>query len=333
MIPLTTTFASNSHNAPGKIELKIDKLTLLMDLPPQDQSGMVTSFIDWKKDTLMQSEYGFAPAYGKGCCGYQVSLACRVPTSIDPLIWSKDTAFLFQVGPKKPTLPPARIDINPLGLSPAGISHLCELVEHVFKLGWMCLQQSRVSRVDAAVDLHGIKAADWLWDIPGKRARETFSNGELRTLYLGAKRHNPIVVYNKAAQIGLAKGVELTRIEFRGKYQGPLWQLPKMKNPLTKLAVIDPSLASDGLTDPLRRAFLPVGHFAGCKGILGLFPIDQQAPRQAKLMAARAPWWLPDEVWSKWPTVLEQTLPDMIAPPPKLPKVPLATAIIDPICN
>ena len=117
---------------------------------------MVESFIGIVANTADKFDFGMTRAYGAGCGGYKVSIAGRVPTSTSAKIWSKDTSYLLQVGAKKPGAAPIRLDINPGGLTIAGLSHIREMMHYPFILPPAWWEHARVSRVDAAVDLVGV---------------------------------------------------------------------------------------------------------------------------------------------------------------------------------
>lgn len=195
-----------------------------------------------------------------------------MPIDTAPLIWSPKAAYLLQIGPKKGKKPWLRLDINPEGLTQQGMAHLADKLDHLFGVAWSTWRFARVSRIDVAIDLHGVALTDWVWDIANRRSRDIVCReGDVRTLYLGAKRANPLVVYNKAKQNpAAAAGLHLTRVEYRAKYAGPVGGLLKMANPLSKVVVFDPGKLS--YPDPHRAALRSVGHLQGWRGIVKTFP-------------------------------------------------------------
>lgn len=172
---------------------------------------------------------------------------------------------------------------------------------------WSTWRWAKVSRVDAAVDLYGVYLTDWVWDLPGRGSREVISRQrEVRTVYLGAKRMNPMVVYNKGKQDpSLALGGPLTRVEYRAKYNGPVAGLLKLPNPFAKVVVFDPRKLS--CPDPQRTALMSLGHLHGRQGILQSFPANSRPKFDLALAAAGAPWWQPEEIWSAWVGCLKKT--------------------------
>jgi hypothetical protein len=73
------------------------------------------------------------------------------------------------------------------------------MLEAFFEISWPLWGFARVSRLDIAVDLHGVALSDWVWDLPKRASRELICRDrEVETIYLGAKKGSPVVVYNKA---------------------------------------------------------------------------------------------------------------------------------------
>ena len=314
MSPAMMSAPSDSHKANVEWKLKLDKLTLLLDIPEQWKEGLVSSYIELVTKTELQSTHGVTRSYSSGCRGYEVSIVGRVPLSTAPLIWSKDAGYLLQAGPKQGQKSFFRLDINPLALTPSGMAHLIEKLDDIFGVPWPAWRFARVSRIDVAVDLYGVSLTDWVWDLTGRRSREVICrNNEVRTIYLGAKRQSPLVVYNKGHQDpSLAAGCALTRVEGRIKYAGDVSGLTTLANPMAKVQVLNPRKLA--FPDPHREALLSVGHLHGRLGILRTFPALMRPKVDLGLASGVAPWWDPAAVWEAWETCLTQTLPSLIDP-------------------
>ena len=309
MPSVITVVPSDSHKANIKWEMKIDKLTLLHDLPEQWKEGMVSAMIDLVTDTSNQSKYGIVRSYSPGCRGYEVSIEGKAPLNQSPLIWSSKAAYLLQVGPKKGKKPWLRLDLNPEALTPSGMAHLCDMLQHIFEVPWPTWQSARVSRIDVAIDLWGVALTDWVWDLPKRSAREVICRQrEVRTVYLGAKRASPLVIYNKGRQNpDMAAGGALTRVEYRAKYTGQVLSLLTLVNPLREVIVFDPTKLA--YADPHRAALRAVGHLHGLKGIVRTFPDSQKKVIEHRLTEAKAVWWQPLKIWDHWSECLRTTLP------------------------
>ncbi len=307
MKPASLAASSDSHHANWK--LKIDKLTLLLELPHQWKDGQFNSCLAMVKDPTCQSQFGIGQSY-TSAGGYKLSIAGKVPLSLSPLIWSSKTAYILQVEPKKGKQHhDLRLDINPDALTPGGLQHLREVLDAVFGAPWACWAFARVSRIDVAVDLPGVALTDWVWDLPRRRAREIFCRGgKLRTLYLGAKKAIPLVVYDKAKQDpAAANGNALTRVEFRLRNLGPVGSLAALPNPLADVEVFDPRKLP--VPQSHRTALMALGHLGGWQAILKSFPAKTRLQFDKTYASLCAAWWDPEAIWQGWLQTLQQVAP------------------------
>ena len=311
MTPTSPAASSDSHQAHWK--LKIDKLTLLLDLPDQWKDGHFTSCFAIVKDPSCQSQCGISQSYTSGG-GYKLSIEGKVPLNASPLIWSPKAAYLLQIGPKKDKHPDLRLDINPGALTPSGMQHLREVLDTICGVPWPCWAFARVSRIDVAVDLPGVALTDWVWDLPRRKSREIFCRGsELRTMYLGAKKADPLVVYNKAKQDPVAaNGNALTRVEYRLKNVGLVSSLSSLPNPLADVDVFDPRKLP--VTPPHKIALMALGHLGGWKGILRSFPSSAWLTYDKAFASICADWWDSAAIWEEWTQTLKPVVPSAYTP-------------------
>jgi hypothetical protein len=257
------------------------------------------------------TEHGINRAYVKG--GYIYSFACRVPISEKPLIWSKETAFLLQAVPTDPKKSLFRLDLNPTALTIEGLRWVDEVMRVVFDLSWPTWRFANVTRIDFAVDLHGVSLNDFVWDIPARKKRSSHTNnGRFETLYLGSKSAgNLMAIYDKAVQQKLKPASNWTRVELRDRAKCKLFDLPAQKNPFTTLKVFNAVAAGHLFPDPIRKAIGPVGNALGTKAILDLFPASKESELKTNIEAATPIWWNPGVVWLQWPDVLDETLENL----------------------
>ena len=207
--------------------------------------------------------------------------------------------------------PPMRLDINPECLNPHGFTHMRKVLAEIILVDWHWVQLARVTRADAALDVHGCSPNDWAWDMTKRRRRHVYLLGqETRSIYLGEKHGDPLVIYDKARQLNLPEGVFRTRIEFRKRSVGPVQELTDMACPFANLLIFDPTTIQS-LVDPLRAAMMTVGQTKGIKGVLALFPSTYHAQCQEKLLASTPDWWDPQEIWQEWPVMLKASLPGL----------------------
>ena len=298
--------------------LSVDKLTLVFDPIPQcggeqpTRDEVIKFFIGMILDTSLQSSLGIFRPNTRARGGYEVVIAGKVPISENPLIWSQNTGYLLQIGCKRPGASFYRLDINPVALNARGLAHIQELFDHHFHIGWDALRTGTVTRVDAALDIDGVSIDDFIWDMKQRKKRQTYaSSGKYETIYLGAKNGSPLVIYNKAKQLGLQASQKRTRLEFRHCKSQSLQALRTLPCPFEKLKVIDPmELASTPMV--LRRAILAAGNALGTLGILRLYPSAAHKNLQSALADTTPLWWKPSEVWSRWPTTLVDLLTGLL---------------------
>ena len=318
---MLTETASTSSNSPNctyskddttqpKASLKVDKLTLLIDLPGEECGHAVSYLIGHLTDQKGCASGGFNRAPGKG---FKVAIAGRVPVSDVPRIWSKETAYHLQVGPKRPGVPAIRLDLNPVIFTTTGLEYLKDCLEGSFGIKWVSLAGARVSRVDAALDLHGIKIDDWIWDMPQRKKRHIINNaGRTETIYLGDKKSRPMVIYDKATQAKLPVGNNVTRIEYRSRGSHSPAGLLKMPCPFDKLTVSN--AATLPLPPPARAMFAGYARANGISAALDAFPVEARKKFKAQISASRPSWWNPATIWATWPDVLRSTLPILFEP-------------------
>jgi hypothetical protein len=290
--------------------LIIDKLTLLLNLPPQLAQGLPEFLFGWLGDKEDMKSHGLTRAFGQSGGGYKISIHGKVPSPDVEDGWSKKAGFMFQAGPKRLDLPAFRLDINPGCLNPHGFQHLKEMVA-LLGIDWHWVQLSRVSRVDATVDVDGCSPDDFAWDMPKRRKRHLFVDNErMETLYVGSMHSEHVAIYDKMMQSKLKPPHPRTRIEFRLQKRGPLQDLPNLGNPLKELLVLDPRAIKTTYL-PLLLAMKTVGQEKGLSGMLSLFGPAERKVIDKKLRATTPTWWRPGEIWKEWPSVLVTALPTL----------------------
>ncbi|WP_203070582.1 hypothetical protein [Falsiroseomonas ponticola] len=296
-----------------KASLRIDRVTLLIDLHPADTEAALNHLISVK---LNGGAEGIVPAGSKAKSGSMVAFHVKVPTSTSPLIWSIDNAATVQLKQGKGGKLQIRIEIFPLGLTTAGFEHL---YDEIF-CGAMVLHSSdilkaRVSRIDLALDLHGVRLQDFAWHMPQRNViRHYVSKRGLETIYLGSPKHGAACIYDKAAQQKLPASEAWTRLELRPKPNTPLWQLPDLANPFGALTPYDVATAFSvvNVGEICRKAALSHAQLLGIRSLVAMVP-DVKAPGSPKsarqrftdALAASVPkWWASADIWALWPNAL-----------------------------
>ncbi len=308
-----------------KANLKVDRLTLLLPLHPNDHEIALNHLISLK---LHAGAEGILPAGWSAKKGSMVAFSVMIPTSTSPLIWSKTPGALVQLKPAPGGKRLLRIEIFPLGLTPEGFTYLYdELLCGHLSMHPGEIAKARVSRLDLALDLHGVRLQDWAWAMPSRSVvRHYVSKGVVRTLYLGSPKHGAPCIYDKASQQKMSGGEAWTRVELRPKPNVPLAALPLLKNPFAAMRVYDVRSAF-GVVNPgqvCRELALSHAQLKGITNLLGHVP-DTKGHSMAKSARQRlrealdgsAPsWWTPQTFWQGWPDALAMAMPPLFEKTP-----------------
>ena len=294
-----------------KIGLSIDKLTLVMDLPPDLIGGLAGYLYGILGDKDMMHSLGLSRAVGTKARDYKINIYGRVPIC-GGSTWSEKSGFLLQACPKDVDRPPMRLDINPLCLNPKGLAHLRATMK-CLNIEWPWIQHARVTRVDVPFDVWGCTPEQFVWDVLKRPTRRLYLNGgRLETLYIGSTHSDQVAIYDKGLERGLGPDVRWTRIEARILRPGRLVQdLPDFDCPLGKLLVWDPEKMK-GIFPPLRSALTTTRQAKGLKGMLAAFGAHLPNTFRQSLEVTTPQWWKPEEIWNYWPFVLQKLLPDLL---------------------
>lgn len=287
-----------------EVTLKVDKLTMLGDL--DDPEGCSEYLYGIITDASAQSEFGLVRARPER--PYRFALAGFVPASTSPLIWSSKAAWHLSLQPRKEGIPFLRLDLNPDALTPKGQEH----IRATFREGLLIdldrdVHPVAVTRVDAALDLIGVRIGDFIWDRPGITKRKMIAGkGGIETLYLGSCKAGHLALYDKRAQAHLS-GPPVTRIEYRCLHRQTPDAVVSMNNPFSKLRVASPDALK--LSPSHRIAFGAHARAEGLATALAASPSSAAAARKAELAAATPDWWLPDAFWKDWGITVRLTAP------------------------
>lgn len=299
--------------------LKLDRMTLLVPIHPIDNDAVLKHLITEK---MHGGADGIVPAGWKAKTGSYIAFHVKVPTSTNPLIWSKDNAAVVQLKVKG-SGKYLRVEIFPLGLTSAGFTHLFdELFLGTLFLHPSEMKKARISRVDLALDLRGVRLQDFAWHMPSRSVvRPYVSKGVLRTLYLGSSKHGAPCIYDKGHQMKVPDGEAWTRVELRPKLNLPLGTLPTLQNPFSAITPMD-VMAAFAVVNPgelCRRHALSHSQLLGVRHLLQTVPDVKPAPNVASarqrlrqaLEASVPSWWTPDLFWASWPEALATAMPPL----------------------
>src|ERR1700716_3097734 len=119
--------------------------------------------------------------------------------------------LLIQAGPRFTGLGDYRMELNPANLGFDGVDHIIAILDSIFVQGsHHLLRNSFVTRVDLALDLHGLSADQVIVRSSRQRAHGIFSDqrGIPKTIYLGKPKSNQTAIYTRNNDNGPSLRVE-----------------------------------------------------------------------------------------------------------------------------
>jgi hypothetical protein len=187
---------------------------------------------------------------------------------------STDERVLFQFGTKDDKPPQCRLEFNPKKLGIDGLNDLDNILGEIFPDGWgYFFKHGRVTRLDVAVDLPGVRMDQFLFLAHQGETYQRFgTNGHLETFYVGTSKGNQTRIYSKKKE-QLAKG-----------------------KPFGKSVV--------RVERTLRNLNLVVGELQKLKNpAMALLPEQRRSKYRKYLKQNQKVWWQPQAIWEKWPEV------------------------------
>ena len=281
---------------PSHINLLIDKLSVTLNgFSAQDLDEIVKHVHSCNKD----HEF-FHPIFDGR---YKAQTQIRVtPTS----------TVLMQVSPKRVNGAQIRFEWNPSKIGYAGHEQLKLLLDGMLPHGYDHLLLSGVvSRMDIAIDVYGVNMSDVSFFTPHACEGTKYTkSGDLQTVYLGGKdATHKWVVYNKAAQLKLQNGQEITRFEQRLKMSHPFMSLAKFGNPLLKLTVVPNKIgykSPTGISPELWKLFRRAYKYEPCHMVLADLEKNNRQIIRQWLKGKAVKWWKPEQLWHSLPKVLAE---------------------------
>jgi hypothetical protein len=182
------------------------------------------------------------------------------------------------------------------------------------------LLTAKVTRLDVAIDIAGVRPDDCAWELPKALYRKNIIKaGRLQTIYLGssktAKEKGQVRIYDKAAEMGLP-GVAITRVERVVKASNlRMHQLPDLSNVFKVLKCYD---VRSGLGKPGPKGvpLVPLEYrpmlrdacaHRGLNATMALFTSDQLRKSVKSAIASAVPvFWEPAAIWDGWKATVEQ---------------------------
>jgi hypothetical protein len=273
------------------------------------------------------AKHGRIPAKGGR---YEAALRIHSPNLPGDIqgAWSTEFAFL-QCNPKNGQGGFLRLEWNPAKWSPSAKAHLFGTISAVMlrpaKFDQL-LADAKVTRLDVALDVPGIRPDDCLWELKkGVYRSSIIKGGTPETLYLGNLKaaKGGIRIYDKGAEMDVPS-LKLTRIERVYKNSKlRLCDLTDLPNVFHTLSCLDANAAMAGLgtagVPPMYRPFL---HDAcAYRGLAAALNRIESASLRTKLMKAISSsvpaFWDLDAIWAGWPAAVAHAFSHEPVPPPE----------------
>jgi hypothetical protein len=317
-------------NKPPMTKISIDKVSITMDEEKDDPTHKdairETMFYFSKPGYFSFGKYGRISAKGGR---YEAALRIHAPNPPDDIygMWSREFALL-QCNPKNGKGGFLRLEWNPAKWSPSASAHLFGNVSavmlHTEKFDEL-LANAKVTRLDVALDVQGIRPDDYLWEQSRGVYRGPLNkSGKLETLYLGNWKaaKGGIRIYDKGAEMGLPS-LTMTRIERVYKNSNlRLGDLTKLPNVFHTLSCRDAhaALASLGVVGvpPMYRSFVHDScAYRGTRPALNRFASAQLRKNLTKAIGSSVPpFWNLDAIWAGWPAAVAHAFfHEPVAPP------------------
>jgi hypothetical protein len=198
---------------------------------------------------------------------------------------------------------------------------LHEVLSPIFPGGWgYIVKHGRVSSLDIAVDLPGVRMHHFHLLPNQVLTTKTYETGKLKTITIGKPQGNQLKAYSKSYEIwakinkkkkGL-KGPPVVRIEQRlGRMKINLKDLAKLGNPFIKFKVVahpsEPPAKANKTWKKVWPIFTDSVAVHGLGPALKLLPANEMAIFRKHFAAHAQSWWNPEAVWAHWPEVLKQS--------------------------
>jgi hypothetical protein len=210
--------------------------------------------------------------------------------------------LLIQAGPRFPGLCDYRIECNPALLGIEGVYRVSEILGSVFvEPTNHLLRKSFVTRIDLALDLHGLSVDQVALRRKRQRKHGIFSNqyGIPETIYLGKPKSNQTAVYNKGG------GSPVMRVERRlnPKCRGD--RLASLPDPFGVVQMVHTDALRPFLNGMIPNQFFDSIRVRGFTHVLATLPAAQRRAIKAVLKdPAQSALPSTEEVWRSWPELL-----------------------------
>ncbi len=297
-----------------EMDLRVDWLTVRFLLHGEEAEHCLSYLIGYAQDPESAGAYGISRGGSKLSNGTQVALQFFAKKSVEPLIWSDKPVASLQAKKLKAGGLMLFLNIHPPGLTGNGGRYVRkDVMEMILNRAPWEVDAARVTRMDVALDLHGVRLDDFTWEVHGKKVRRITTKGRnIKSLGAGSPKHGAVSAYDRTGKDGHDPDQPWTRIEARMKPGCAFAELPNVKNRFAGIAVTDVRAAWKALgRSPIEgKTTLSHAQLKGLKAVVDLFPKDTPKPygkTVAMALADAVPaWWQPEAVWARFPDVLKK---------------------------
>ncbi len=303
--PPVSLDGSNASQSPVPF---IDKISLVFTPPNNDIAhDLYRSVFASLDDSDL-----FAPTSGGMKGGYKIAKRIALPSIVD---FKKLPLFQLRYDKLTKIAEKMRLEFVPQDLGQLGMIELHAAMVSLVDDGWASIaKHALVTRIDVAVDLHGVRMDGFLF-LPKQTAttmRWTM-NGVVESVVIGKNKGNQTLIYDRKAK-RLAKdpkwkGGKGVRIERRlvGLKGLKLSALIGLKNPFANMVL------TQNIPGPPRSGkewewsmFCDSVKVRGLTDALKLLPAERRTKYRKHLSAHSQPWWNPAEIWTAWPNMIKE---------------------------
>jgi hypothetical protein len=202
----------------------------------------------------------------------------------------------------------ARFEFNPWKIGEAGLMEFASICGLLFYDGYEFVQEhGKVTRVDAAIDLHGV-SMEQIQLTQGQKAtsQKYSSEGNTQTIYSGSSKGQQFKAYDKIAQLKIKSGETVTRIEHKLLPQLPLHKLHTLTNPFKHVQICKlPPHPPLGIEKYLWKLIRDSIKQRGSVAALNSLPPDLRHKARETLKFNSKTWWDSDTIWKKWAAAVQ----------------------------
>jgi hypothetical protein len=286
---------TSTNSATEIISYKCDKLTLCYTENDPEKSLITANMLIG--DQMSKSIPGSIVISNS-----RYKATARIPITVDED--GNKELIVFEAGPRRPGMASYRLEFNPSKLKAFGIAQLHGVLGTLIDLDLVVfMAMAKVTRLDAALDLHGLCLENVIVKAAGLRKHGVYSDqhGNPQTVYLGTPKSRRVVAYDKDLD---GDGVLSLRLECRVKPYCSGHEIASMKNPFEKVRLIPANfmaVCNLGIPDQILADGMRIG---GLKRVLP--HLDKKQRNLLKHAFAASISILPDpaSLWAAWPETL-----------------------------